>query len=277
MFRKSFTPFVFIIVVILLTGLACNAVSALGSPTATPIPTNTPELTATNTPEPPTATPPPVQAQPTSAPAEPTRPATTGGIFDTNARNSGDIYYTERFRNLNNWTTILMRGNQNGFSSQVFDARLRTEIETQDTWVYYILESQGVSDVQVDITAENRASNTNFVGVLCRYTEDSWYEVNILNSGYYYVYYFTNGGKKLDIMYRGATYDIHMGRKTNDYTLVCQGELLTVYINGKEAVSLRLRTGDYPFLPEGKVGLSVSTSNIIPVVIDFLQFVVRVP
>jgi hypothetical protein len=38
-----------------------------------------------------------------------------------------------------------------------------------------------------------------------------------------------------------------------------------------------LRTGDYPFLRSGKVGLSVSAERVIPVLIDFLEFVLRVP
>lgn len=276
MYRKSFAPFLLLGTLLVLTSLACNAVSALSSPTNTPVPTNTPLPTDTPVP-PPTATPLPAQLQPTAPPAEATRPAAPSGILDPNARSSGDILYTERFTDLSNWTTILMRGDQNGFASQVFDNRLRTEIETQDTWVYYILESGNLSDVQVDIQAENRASNTNFVGILCRYTGDRWYEVNILNSGYFYVYYVTDSGGSLDYMYEGATYAIRMGRKTNDYSLVCRGELLTVYINGEEAVSLPLRTGDFPFIPEGQAGLSVSTSNVIPVVIDFLQFALRIP
>jgi hypothetical protein len=210
-------------------------------------------------------------------PAAPTQGTTGTGILNPNAVSSGDVLYSESFNDLGNWTTILMRGNQDGFRSQVFDNRLRTEIQTQNTWVYYILESEDLQDVQVDVEVENRGSNTNFVGILCRYTEQSWYEVNILNTGEYYIYYVYESGARLSVMDKGATYAIRMGKKVNNYTLICRGELLSVIINGEETASLPLRTGDYPFLSSGRVGLSVSAERVIPVIIDFLQFVVRIP
>jgi len=264
-----------LLILALTTALACKAVS-LVEPTATPLPTPTPLPLPTDTPPLPSPTPPPAAVIPTQ-PAAPTQGTTGTGILNPNAVSSGDVLYSESFNDLGNWTTILMRGNQDGFRSQVFDNRLRTEIQTQNTWVYYILESEDLQDVQVDVEVENRGSNTNFVGILCRYTEQSWYEVNILNTGEYYIYYVYESGARLSVMDKGATYAIRMGKKVNNYTLICRGELLSVIINGEETASLPLRTGDYPFLSSGRVGLSVSAERVIPVIIDFLQFVVRIP
>lgn len=275
MSKKKWLLGIGLFVLVLMTALACKAVS-LVEPTATPSPTATATPVPTDTPLPPSPTPQPAAVVPT-LPLAPTQSSTGTGILNPNAVSSGDVLYSEAFNDLSNWTTILMRGNQNGFRSQVFDNRLRTEIETQNTWVYYILESEDLQDVRVDVQVENRGSNTNFVGILCRYSEQTWYEVNILNSGYFYVYYFYDSGAHLNTMYKGATYAINMGKKINNYTVICRGELLSVIINGEEIVSLPLRTGDYPFLSSGKVGLSVSAERVIPVLIDFLEFVLRVP
>jgi len=78
-------------------------------------------------------------------------------------------------------------------------------------------------------------------------------------------------------MYKGASRLILTGQKVNNYTVICQSDQLTIFINGTEAVTIPLRTGDYRFLPEGQVGLSVSTTYVIPVAVDFLQYILTVP
>jgi hypothetical protein len=245
----------------------------------------------------PTQAPPPTQAPaPTQPPAEVQPSPTTeisagepvptetpplmdspGDLINPGASSSGDIYYEEAFEEMPGWSVFQMRGNANGFSYEIFDNRLRTDIQTQDTWVYYFFEGGGdFQDVRIDITAQNRASNTNFVGMICRYSEQGWYEANILNTGEYAVFYGGPEGLE-DTIYKGNSRLIQTGQKSNSYTMICRGELLTLYINGVEVYSLPLRTGDYRFLESGQVGLSVSTSYAIPVVVDFLEFILSVP
>lgn len=181
--------------------------------------------------------------------------------------------------NLDNWRYFLLRGDEADISFDVFDNRWRTEIKAQDTYLYFMLEDSSVADVQIDLQVENRASNTNFVGMICRYSENGWYETNILNTGEFFIYYMTGDSSNytLDTMYKGASRLILTGQKTNNYSVICQSDQLSVFINGTEAVTIPLSTGDYRFLPEGRVGLSVSTSYAIPVVVDFLQFILSVP
>lgn len=261
--------------------LACNFSFSLSDPTPTPSPTQAPP-TDTPIPPPPTLPPPPTIA-PTAIGAPITQATEVqspqGSVLNPDASSSGDIYYSETMENLDNWSHFLLKGDEADVNFEVFDNRWRSEINAQDTWLYYMFEGGNFSDIQIDLQVENRASNTNFVGIICRYSENGWYETNILNTGEYFVYYSTgeNGGNQLSTMHKGASRSILTGKKVNNYTVICQSDQLSIFINGTEAVSIPLRTGEYRYLPEGQVGLSVSTTSVIPVVVDFLQYILSVP
>jgi hypothetical protein len=199
-------------------------------------------------------------------------------LINPSATAPGDIYYDESFDVMEGWWVFPLRGDPNGWGYELFDNRLRAEIVSQDTWVYYMFEGAGdFQDIRVDITVENRASNTNFVGIICRSSSRGWYEANILNTGEYFIYYGYPDSSSVDLMDKGATYGINTGRSTNSYALTCQEEKLTLEINGLTELSLPLKTGDFRFLENGQVGLSVSTSFAIPVMVDFLSIMLSVP
>jgi len=229
---------------------------------------------------------PPTQppAKQPSSPTEETQPEATavleeaaGGQINPNASQPGDIYYLESFEIMEGWWVFPMRGDENGFGYELFDGRLRAEIVSQDTWVYYIFEGGGnFQDIRIDITVENRASNTNFVGIICRSSDRGWYEANILNTGEYFVYYGGSSGLE-GTMHKGASTLIKTGRSVNSYALTCIQDQLMVEINGIEVVTIPLKTGDFRFLDDGQIGLSVSTSYAIPVVVDFLEITLSVP
>jgi len=217
-------------------------------------------------------------AAPTDEPAPEQPPS--DDLIDRSASQSGDLYYVEDFEGMDGWYVFPTHGNFDGYGYELFDNRLRVDIESQDTWVYFMFEDAGeFQDVRVDITVENRASNTNFVGMICRQTAQGWYEANILNTGEYFIFYGGPEGSEdsIETMYKGQTRLIRTGQKINEYAMICQGEQLTLLINGEEAVSLPLRTGEFRFLESGQVGISVSTSYAIPVVVDFLQYILSVP
>jgi len=225
--------------------------------------------------DPPTQPPSPTvetQPEPTAVLEE-----SASGQINPNASQPGDIYYSESFEIMEGWWVFPMRGDENGFGYELFDGRLRAEIVSQDTWVYYIFEGGGnFQDVRIDITVENRASNTNFVGIICRFSDRGWYEANILNTGEYFVYYGGSSGLE-GTMHKGASTLIKTGRSVNSYALTCMQEQLMVEINGIEVVAIPLKTGDFRFQDDGQVGLSVSTSYAIPVVVDFLEITLSVP
>lgn len=128
----------------------------------------------------------------------------------------------------------------------------------------------------MDVRAINRGVNTNFVGLVCRYSDQGWYEVDVLSSGVYYFYYVDQKYKYTQI-WNGGSQLVKTGSATNDYTLICSGNTLTLGINGTEVKSLKLSGGSYPVLTDGQVGLTVSSTDSTPVIVEFDEFVISVP
>ena len=73
-------------------------------------------------------------------------------------------------------------------------------------------------------------------------------------------------------LYSGGSTAIHMGKDTNEYSAVCDGENLTLYING-----VQVRTVKDKNLKSGLAGLSLSSFNVTPVTVYFDSFTMSVP
>lgn len=56
-----------------------------------------------------------------------------------------------------------------------------------------------------------------------------------------------------------------MGKDVNEYTAICKGRTLQLFINGYEVKTL---TENRYALREGQVGVSVSSFNVLPVQVD---------
>ena len=200
MLSKTLKPLLWIALLVLAVGMACRVVLA-DEPTPTPAPTATATLVPTNTPIPPTATLPATPTNPPPPEPPPTRPVEPGNTpepsnddapagFNPDASQPGDIYFTETFEDAEEWEYFMYYGNEENFIQDFSNGRMVTRIDAQDTSVYYLLKNVTFSDVRIDITVENFGANTNFVGMVCRHSDEGWYEVNILNTGEYYVYFY---------------------------------------------------------------------------------------
>jgi hypothetical protein len=288
MMSKSLKPFIWIGLLVLVVGLACS-VQLSDDPTPTPVPTATATLPPTATPVPPTPTsppppptnPPPPEPPPTREPSPENTPETPpDGApegFNPDASQPGEIYFSETFEDAAHWEFFMYYGNEEDFSQDFSNGRMVTRIDTQDTSVYYLLKDLTFSDIRIDITVENRGANTNYVGMVCRYSEEGWYEVNILNTGEYFIYFYDGVTNTLNELFSGGSTLIKTGKSVNDYTMICKGEELTVGINGTEVRTVELKTGEYNFLDQGQVGLSVTSTYALPVLVEIQAFSLSVP
>jgi len=221
-------------------------------PTDTPVPTNTPlpptaTATATNTPIPPTPTPEFVQ------------------------------YYTEEFeKDLKYWPSFIVDGS--GYGGAVLakeptdkivlsaeDGFFKFDIEKTWQYVYSIYDPFEYEDVRLDTRVENLGTNNNNVSLICRYEKDSgWYEFNIANSGIIDILYAKvrpeDGYVSYTLISEGGSNKIKQGLDVNEYSAICKGDTLTLYING----DLTREVKD-PRLASGKVGISVSSFPSLPV------------
>ena len=105
--------------------------------------------------------------------------------------------------------------------------------------------------------------------MICRYDPDvGWYEFNIANSGVYDILYaeVTDSGEiSYNTIANGGSLAIKQGKEVNEYSITCKGDDLTLHINGDEVKSL---TEKKYGLRSGQVGMSVSSFNVLPILIE---------
>jgi S1-C subfamily serine protease len=193
--------------------------------------------------------------------------------INPNASASGDIYYSTDFDGgLGDWLYFLTNGSDDGFVAQTVNSNLKFQIDQQNTWVYFYNDAVSMADVRVDTVASNLGRNNNNVSLLCRYSDAGWYEFNIANNGEYTILYFDSSINDYRLLFSGGSTLIKMGKDVNEYTAVCNGDKLTLGINGVE-----VRTVTDKNLKSGYAGLSVSSFNVTPIDVEFDYFILSVP
>ncbi|HTP02020.1 MAG TPA: hypothetical protein VMJ64_11655 [Anaerolineales bacterium] len=164
----------------------------------------------------------------------------------------------------------VIQGQTDNVSVGVNDGFLVFDIGSKGLWVYDIYDPYEYDNVRVDVVAENRGTNDNNVSLICRFSqEDGWYEFNVANNGLYDILHgnFTKDGKvTYGKIADGGSNKIKQGKETNSYAISCKDRVLVLYINGYE--TRRLTDNQY-VLRKGKVGISVSSFNTLPVKVAF--------
>lgn len=257
---KPLRPLFFFTALILLVGLACSAIGG-GQPTQAPPPTQPVQVIPTETPPQPTAVP-PTEVQP-SAPTEP--PVSQAQPF-----------FTEEFDTNDNWSYFVVDGATYTITDEdnpkmdlsTADSLLTFDLNDEGLWVYVTYDAYEYENVRLDARVTNRGVNNNNVSLICRYTDSGWYEFNIANNGLYWIYAAlvdSDGKVSYGAIYNGGSDKIKPGKETNEYSVVCDGRTLALFINGKE---VRTVTENKYGLTSGLVGISVSSFDTLPVITD---------
>jgi S1-C subfamily serine protease len=208
---------------------------------------------------------------PSSGSTSGTVPGTT---VNPNASQPGEYYYTTEFEDMSDWEYVVMKGKESGFTQEARNGKFRVDILEPNTWVYFFNKNFTYQDVQLDTLVENLGQNTNYTGLFCRYSQDGWYEANILNTGEWYI--FASNGNRLSLMFSGASTVINTGKKTNSYTFICKGDELTLGINGVEIKTVSIDTSPFTPLREGEVGFFVASESVYPLRVEFDWFTASV-
>ncbi len=261
--RKFYLKFALVfITVFVLIGIAC--MSSSPDPTATPEPIV-------------------VVEQPTEEPVVVQQPTPTNTVvveqpqatIEEPVENS-PAFYTEEFDgNIDNYTWFMMNGDENLMDLYTDNGRLVFDLQGTYQYVYVLYDSYTYSSVAVDLVAENRGKNTNNVSLVCNYSDrDGWYEFNISNGGLYDILVYSEiDGDYFGLQSGGSTHVV-TGRAVNEYTAVCDGNYLALYINGyleKEVVDNKYN------LREGQVGFSVSSFDVTPILVEVDSFTIAQP
>jgi S1-C subfamily serine protease len=213
----------------------------------------------------------------TSSP-DPTSPSTSGDYLDLNASASGDVIFFSDFDyGLDDWGYFLTQGDESGVALGTERGTLRFDITTKDTYVYLLYEGVEVDNVRLDVQAENLGRNNNNVSLICRYSDtEGWYEFNIANNGLYWIYLYDNTSGYVELA-KGGSNRINMGQGVNEYTAVCKNTELTLYINGVETKKVDTARLTHRRLRSGLTGISVSSFNVTPIVVEMDYFALTIP
>ncbi|MCB2209702.1 hypothetical protein KQH62_02300 [bacterium] len=182
-------------------------------------------------------------------------------------------FYTEEFDgDLDGYSYYLERGDESTMDFYLENGRLNVDLESQDQYLYFFYEEYTYSSVAVEITAENRGTNSNSISLVCNYSDKyGWYEFVIQNDGMYAIWANSFLDDGFDMLQSGGSENIRTGRATNTYSAICDGNHLELYINGYYENEV---TDNKYNLKDGLVGFSISSFDAIPVIVEVESFTI---
>ncbi len=166
--KKMSHPFLYFVLFLAATSLACSALAGGAAPAATEevvseAPINTPAPT-----QKPTDVPPPTAVPPTAGPQE-----FFTEEYGTGSDQSSWAYYA------------LGSGDDANLVIEPSDDGLLFDLGDENLYVYYIYDARIYKDIKLTLVAENQGRNNNNVSLVCRFNADEgrWYEGATTASG----------------------------------------------------------------------------------------------
>ena len=186
---------------------------------------------------------------------------------------SGDVIFTDDFSTSNENWDIWVKSDQSTVS--FFEGGLIMMVSKPNLDII-TTNKVSYSEMLIQTTARKRlGTNDNAYGIVCRYLNDrNYYGFLISSDGYYGIVKVVEGEYKL-ISSKNMEFDedIHQGREENSIIAKCEGNTLTLSINGVEKISVideDLSTGK-----SGLIAGSFSEADETAVLFD--DFLVMVP
>jgi len=197
-----------------------------------------------------------------------------GRLGEPDASQPGEEYFSyEIDYDIFEWDHFLTNGDPSGVITVLKNGKLKITINSLDTYAYYIYKFLEAEDVRLDIRVANLGTNNNNVSLICRHSALGWYEFNITSDGLYWIYqYDPSLSDPYKQLWNGDSSSINLGKEENEYTAICKGDQLRLFINGIEGISITDQT-----LTSGEIGFSVSSQNVTPIVVEIYNFTASVP
>jgi hypothetical protein len=155
-----------------------------------------------------------------------------------------------------------------GFQARTLTGALRLTLPAPNQWISGIYDAQVYSDVRVDAHVEFGTGGQGSVGLLCRYDASAgWYEFDIFPDQTYTLMFgqwLAQGVARYTPLVISASEKIDPA--VNEIGLVCEGAVLTPYVNG---VQLRRREEKLHPLSQGGAGISAASFDQAPLVLSF--------
>ena len=262
---KNFRPLILFVILLLIVGMACNAVSGGGDTPSQPQ-QDEPAAPVQQEPEP-TAVPP--TEEPAPAPTESTPEPTEAPMVSK--------FFVEEFESEfveENWDFFTLgNGEETNLVIEQEDDHLLFDLGDEDLYVYYLYLGDEYDDVHIKLNAENRGRNNNNVSLVCRFDSDAgeWYEFSVESGGLWYLYAFDGNYNIVD---NGGTNALKQGKEVNEYELICEGNQLTLIVNGDTIKKVTDSTYNFD---GGQVGFNISSLNVLPITVEVNWFEISEP
>lgn len=189
------------------------------------------------------------------------------------------------------WISKVLIGNPNGTFLSQNRKRLSFTLPPSEAFVQLTNPDVSFSDVLVEATFENLRSAQATAAIMCRVTDDGWYELRIGLSGTdagsyklmkYDAYLKSQYKNPYVLIHPGMdqfmTPDILIGpNKKNTLGLECKGEEFRIFINGKEQFPVKIGNLKDDMFTEGSVGFSVQSYGNGLVDVDVTKFSAKAP
>ncbi len=185
--------------------------------------------------------------------------------------------FTEQFTAQPPYWTSLQINNGHPFSGPtVRNGFLAFDLSAPDQWAYALYTGREYTDVIVSADVQFRTAGDGAAGLVCRYDPKAgWYELSVYADKTYELLFgqwLATGVARYMPIYHGQSDAI--GPDTDELTLQCQKNMLTVLVNGTQLRSWQeLKYG----LQQGQVGLAASSFQDVPFTAAFDWFKVSEP
>ena len=187
-------------------------------------------------------------------------------------------FFTEEFDTDNgNWDFNVVKNTDTADTSkakaEIINGVFDFAIDGKFLTIYSFYLPYEYENVKIDLRAENLGTNDNQINIICRATENGWYEFSIANSGLY-VIYAVESGKGYRKLHDGGSTKIKAGKEFNEYSVICNDRTLSLFINGVE--TRVFEENEYAFR-KGLAGIGVSSFNNLPVEIQIDSVTISEP
>ncbi len=195
-----------------------------------------------------------------------------GAQGNPGATTSGEIFFATEFDSAESLYPVTVPETEN-FEAFTEDGLLYIEVKDTNSNVYTFIDLDLTNpNVRIDSDVETVGGpNRNNISLVCRATNEGWYEFSMNSGGYWYIWKYQDGD--YTNLAEGASYSINLQKAANSLTATCIGRELTFYVNGVLMGSVE----DNTFKDGGQVGVSVSTFQYPGAAVEFERLVATVP
>lgn len=222
---------------------------------------------------------------PTKSPIPPTVtttptpiPTPTHTLIPSTATSTPSMFFVEEFDEALSADWDIDSLGPNGYDitkidTKIKDGVLQVTITGEYFYAYNFYNRFSYEDVRLDLRAENRGVNNNSITLICRKNNNGWIEFNVTSGGYWDLLTYNSEGSNTGYqeLTSGGTLELKQGKETNEYSLICNDQFISMYINGIELKGSPYNTDGFSaglLNIEGQIGFSISSFNVTPVIVD---------